>query len=312
MDFIFERVKQKNPDGSLNIIGARGRYTIHGEKLFPEEELSHLDGHKGSKPVRIGNGAIDHVQLDIYGELMDCIYLGQKYGRPLGYDMWYVFILYMQLIIAETFAKGGCQRTTSSLCAETQICLSGQEVRGKMKHFTYSKVMMWVAIDRGIRLAEKRSFPCPKRIQWLEARDSLYEEIMEKAYNKELGFFGQSYEDVDVLDSSLCIMPLVFFSTPADPRFLNTLRRILLTPERGGLTSNGLVYRYDVNKSDDGVGGEEGTFCLCTLWTVEALGRAGEYDKGFLQRAVTMFEDFLQYTNHVGLCTEEISPAGDG
>ena len=114
---------------------------------------------------------------------------------------------------------------------------------------------MWVAIDRGLRLAEKRSFPCPQRSEWLAARDELYEEIMEKAYNKELGFFGQSYEDTDVLDSSLCIMPLVFFSTPvsaivnrisgtlirttqADPRFLNTLRRILLTPERGGLTSN--------------------------------------------------------------------------
>ena len=128
-------------------------------------------------------------------------------------------------------------------------------MRGKEKHFTvrfnrrflpqrllslpqYSKVMLWVAIDRGLRLAEKRSFPCPRRNVWITARDELYEEIMEKAFNKELGIFGQSYEDTDVLDSSLCIMPLVFFSTPADPRFLNTLKRILLTPERGGLTSN--------------------------------------------------------------------------
>ncbi|THG94157.1 hypothetical protein EW026_g7259 [Hermanssonia centrifuga] len=264
MDFIFDRVKQKNDDGSLKIM--------------------------------IGNGAIDHVQLDIYGELMDCIYLGQKYGRPLGYDMWVAVRELVEYVIK----------------VYDQPDLSIWEVRGKQKHFTYSKIMMWVAIDRGIRLAEKRSFPCPRRNEWITARDTLYEQIMEKAWNKELQFFGQSYEDTDVLDSSLLIMPLVFFSTPADPRFLNTLKRILLTPERGGLTSNGLVYRYDVSKSDDGVGGEEGTFCLCTLWCIEALARAGEYDKPLLARAVAMFEDFLQYTNHVGLCTEEISPAGDG
>lgn len=291
MSFIFDRVKDKNPDGSLNIM-----YTIHGEKLFPEEELSHLDGHKGSKPVRIGNGAIDHVQLDIYGELMDCIYLGQKYGRPLGYDMWIAVRELVDYVVK----------------VRNNPDLSIWEVRGAQKHFTYSKVMMWVAIDRGLRLAEKRSFPCPQRNKWLEARDQLYEDIMEKAWNKELQIFGQSYEDTDVLDSSLLIMPLVFFSTPADPRFISTLKRVLLTPERGGLTSNGLVYRYDVTKSDDGVGGEEGTFCLCTLWCIEALARAGEYEKPLLNKAIAMFEDFLQYTNHVGLCTEEISPAGDG
>ncbi|KAI0768949.1 Six-hairpin glycosidase-like protein [Irpex lacteus] len=274
MDFIFERVKDKNADGSLNIM-----YTIHGEKLFPEEELSHLDGHKGSKPVRIGNGAIDHVQLDIYGELMDCIYLGQKYGKPL---------------VHVVKVKGDPD-------------LSIWSVRGSPHHtFTNS------SFTHRLRLADKRSFPCPRRLEWLKARDELYEEIMEKAWNPELQIFGQAYEDKDVLDSSLMIMPLVFFSTPSDPRFLGTLKKVLLTPERGGLTSNGLVYRYDVAKSDDGVGGEEGTFCLCTLWTVEALARAGEYDKPLFRKAVAMFEDFLQYTNHVGLCTEEISPAGDG
>ncbi|KAI0083258.1 glycoside hydrolase family 15 protein [Irpex rosettiformis] len=291
MDFIFERVKDKNPDGSLNIM-----YTIHGEKRFPEEELSHLDGHKGSKPVRIGNDAIDHVQLDIYGELMDCIYLGQKYGKPLGYDMW---VAVRELVDYVVKIKGDPD-------------LSIWEVRGAKKHFTYSKVMLWVAIDRGLRLAEKRSLPCPHRNEWLQARDELYEEIMHKAWNPKLEIYGQAYEDKDVLDSSLMIMPLVFFAAPSDPRFLSTLKKVLLTPERGGLTSNGLVYRYDVAKSDDGVGGEEGTFCLCTLWTVEALARAGEYDKPLFKKAVAMFEDFLQYLNHVGLCTEEISPAGDG
>ncbi|KAI0642834.1 glycoside hydrolase family 15 protein [Trametes meyenii] len=290
MEFIFERVRARDPDGSLKIM-----YTIHGEKDFPEEELSHLDGHKGSKPVRIGNGAIDHVQLDIYGELMDCIYLSQKYGRPLGYDTWIAVRDIVEYVIAHVHDPD----------------LSIWEVRNRHRHFTYSKVMMWVAIDRGIRLAEKRSLPCPRRTEWYAARDALYEEIMQKAWNADRGFFAQSYEDLDILDSALLVMPLVFFSTAADPRFLSTLKNVLLSPERGGLTSNGLVYRYDVSKTDDGVGGEEGTFCLCTLWCIEAIARAGEYDKAMLNKAVAMFEDFLQYTNHLGLCTEEISDAGE-
>ncbi|THH23046.1 hypothetical protein EUX98_g8133 [Antrodiella citrinella] len=289
MDFIFQRIKDRNPDGSLSIM-----YTIHGEKIFPEEELTHLDGHQGSKPVRIGNGAIDHVQLDIYGELMDCIYLGQKYGKPLGYDTWvsvrelvdYVLTVYNEPDLYVDFV--------------TIVHLGGAREEEAFH------------VLEGLRLADKRSLPCPRRLEWLQARDDLYEQIMTKAWNADKGFFGQSYEDTHVLDSSLMIMPLVFFSTSADPRFLGTLKQILKTPERGGLTSNGLVYRYDVTKSDDGVGGEEGTFCLCTLWCIEALARAGEYDKPSLVKAIAMFEDFLQYTNHVGLCTEEISEAGDG
>ncbi|KAH9046509.1 glycoside hydrolase family 15 protein [Lactarius hengduanensis] len=274
MEFIYNRLKDKNPDGSLQIM-----YTIHGEKIFPEKELTHLDGHKGSKPVRIGNGAIDHIQLDIYGELLDCVYLAQKSLWPTAMNPIYPF---------------------------------GQEVRNKKRHFTYSKIMMWVAIDRGLRLADKRSLPCPRRTQWLEARDNLYEQIMQKAWNPEKKFFAQSSDEINILDSAVLIMPLVFFSTASDPRFRSTLDAILKSPERGGLTANNLVYRYNTSESDDGVGGEEGTFCLCTLWCIEALTRAGEFDKAALQQAIRMFDDFLQYTNHVGLCTEEISPAGEG
>ncbi|KAJ7058955.1 glycoside hydrolase family 15 protein [Mycena amicta] len=291
MEFIFERLRHKNPDGSLQIM-----YTIHGGKDLEELELTHLDGHKGSKPVRIGNGAADHLQLDIYGELMDCIYLGQKFGKPLSYDTWLLVRGIVDYVVANCHLPD----------------LSIWEVRNKKRHFTYSKVMLWVAMDRGLRIADKRSLPCPNRNQWLETRDRLYEEIMEKAWNPELKVFGQSYEETNVMDSAVLIMPLVFFIQPSDPRFVNTLRQILHTPERGGLTSNNLVFRYDVNKSDDGVGGEEGTFCLCTLWCVEALTRAGEYDRPMLRKAVSMFEDFLLYLNHVGLCTEEISDAGEG
>ncbi|KAF8507955.1 Six-hairpin glycosidase [Hysterangium stoloniferum] len=290
MEFIFSRLQHRNADGSLQIM-----YTIHGGKDLEEIELTHLDGHKGSKPVRIGNGAADHLQLDIYGELLDCIYLSQKFGKPLSYDIDLVPVL-----ISST--------------KYIIVNIGHREVRVQKKHFTYSKIMMWVAIDRGLRLAEKRSFPCPNRMVWYTTRDSIYEDIMTHAWNSEKKFFAQSYDDTDVLDSAVLIMPLVFFSAATDERFLSTLHHILKSPERGGLTANNLVYRYDVRKTNDGVGGDEGTFCLCepSPWAVEALTRAGQYDNVLLQKARTMFEDFLQYTNHLGLCTEEIGQAGEG
>ncbi|OBZ71553.1 Uncharacterized protein C4H3.03c [Grifola frondosa] len=298
MDFIFERLRLKNADGSLNIM-----YTIHGEKEFPEEELTHLDGHKGSKPVRIGNGAIDHIQLDIYGELyvmfidVDYNAIALQYGRPLGYDTWVAVREIVDYVIAH--------------CHEPDLSICNREVRNKNRHFTYSKVMMWVAIDRGLRLADKRSLPCPKRMEWFAARDALYEEIMQKAWNPEKKFFGQSYEDIDPRFVSYGHATRLFLDALGS-QVVKHAEADLVTPERGGLTSNGLVYRYDVSKTDDGVGGEEGTFCLCTLWCIEALARAGEYDKTMLAKAIAMFEDFLQYTNHLGLCTEEISDAGEG
>ncbi|KIM60387.1 glycoside hydrolase family 15 protein [Scleroderma citrinum Foug A] len=292
LDFIFERLRNKNPDGSLQIM-----YTIHGGKDLSEIELLHLDGHKGSKPVRIGNGAADHIQLVGHvPHLMDCIYLGQKVPKltPLE-SIWSV-------------------RVRSACVKSKCLCAYRREVRGRKRHFTvrgFHRFYGRVIESTGLRLADKRSLPCPNRNVWLAARDDLYEEIMAKAWNPQLKVFGQSYEETDVLDSSVLIMPLVFFMTPSDPRFVSTLQQILKSPERGGLTSNNLVYRYDVSKTDDGVGGKEGTFCLCTLWCVEALTRAGEFEKPLLYRAVSMFEDFLVYSNHVGLCTEEISEAGD-
>ncbi|KAF7378131.1 Glycoside hydrolase family 15 protein [Mycena sanguinolenta] len=327
MEFIFERLRNKNPDGSLQIM-----YTIHGGKDLEELELTHLDGHKGSKPVRQhrqwrrGSSSVGHLWRAVCVLHLSCCFCYRvdfsgwivftsdkrraflatlvlqltskqpQFGKPLSYDTWLLVRDLVDYVVANLHLPD----------------LSIWEVRNKKRHFTYSKVMLWVAIDRGLRLADKRSLPCPHRNQWLAARDSLYEEIMNKAFDKELKIFGQSYEDTNVLDSAVLIMPLVFFIQPSDPRFVNTLRQILKTPERGGLTANNLVFRYDVSKSDDGVGGEEGTFCLCTLWCVEALTRAGEYDQPMLRRAVSMFEDFLLYLNHVGLCTEEISEAGEG
>ncbi|KAI5453257.1 hypothetical protein NCC49_006280 [Naganishia albida] len=292
MNFILARLKDRNSDGSLQIV-----YTIHGGKDLPEEELPHLTGHKNSRPVRIGNGAVDHLQLDIYGELMDAIYLAQKFSKPLSWESWVAV-----------------RQVVDYVCTVwDQPDLSIWEVRGRERNFVYSKVMMWVAIDRGLRLAEKRNLPCPNRAKWFETRDQLYEEIQTKGWNAEKGFYCQSYEDKDVLDSAVLIMPLVFFTSAADPRFESTLNHILKTPERGGLTANNSVFRYDFEKADDGMDSEEGAFSLCTLWAIEALTRVGAYGKPeYLKRAVTMFEDFLGYANHVQLMSEEISRGGEG
>lgn len=233
-NFIFERIKyNRSRDGALPIM-----FTIRGETDIPEMELSHLDGYRGSKPVRIGNGAAFHTQLDIYGELMDGLYLANKFGKPTTYDQW--------LSIREI---------TDYVCTIWhEKDMSIWEVRGEKQNFVYSKIMLWVAIDRALRLADKRNFPCPKRWDWVRVRDRICEDVMERGYNHQLGTFIQSYEESEVLDSAVLIAPLVFFpgASPNDPRLTNTLDQILKPPEKGGLTSTGLVYRYNWAKSNDG------------------------------------------------------------
>jgi pentatricopeptide repeat protein len=164
--------------------------------------------------------------------------------------------------------------------------------------------MCWVAVDRGLRLSVKRSFPAD-RSKWLTVRDQIYEEIMEKGWNPEFKAFVQSYGS-DTLDASNLMMPLVFFLSPTDPRMLSTLEAINRSPRAGGLVSNSLVYRYDAKRSSDGLPGEEGTFSLCTFWLVEALTRAGRVDEARL-----IFEQMLGYSNHLGLYSEEIGHHGE-
>ena len=253
ISYIFQRVKEaKARQGALPIM-----MTIWGGTDIPELELPHLEGYRASRPVRIGNGAAFHVQLDIYGELMDGIYLVNRFGRPISYDQW---------LLVREIADYVC-----TVWKESDMSI--WEVRGKKQNFVYSKMMLWVALDRALRLADKRSFPCPHRAEWYRIRDEMYEEVMDKGYNSDLECFIQSYESSDVLDSAVLIAPLVFFISPTDPRFLKTLDRILKAPEKGGLTSTGLVYRYNHALSDDGVGGQEGAFSMCTFWLVEALTR---------------------------------------
>lgn len=211
--------------------------SIRGESDIPEIELDHLEGYRGSKPVRIGNAATFHTQHDIYGALLDSLYLYNKHAGPISYDQWL-----------------GIRRIVNHITKlHRQPDMSIWEVRGAKQHFVYSKIMLWVALDRAIRLADKRSnLPCPDYIQWRATRDEIYEDIMTHGYNKDGGFFSMSYENREVVDASALIAPLVFFTAPDDPRFLSTMNRIMQTPEDGGLTVARMVLRYDHALAHDG------------------------------------------------------------
>jgi GH15 family glucan-1,4-alpha-glucosidase len=231
--------------------------------------------------------------LDIYGELMDSVYLYNKYGSPISYDLW----IHLRRLI-------------DYVCENWQQKDEGiWEIRGGRRHFVYSKLMCWVALDRGLRLADKRSFPADQN-RWLKVRDQIYEEIMSRGWNRECQAFVQSYGN-STLDASNLIMPLVFFLSPTDPRMLKTLRAIQRSPNEGGLVANSLVYRYNVTESADGLSGEEGTFNMCTFWLVEALTRAGRVDPKKLDEARLIFEQMLGYANHLGLYSEETGSCGE-
>jgi GH15 family glucan-1,4-alpha-glucosidase len=268
-------------------------YGIDGRSELPEEVLSHLEGYRGSRPVRIGNAASNQLQLDIYGELMDAVYLYNKYGAPISYDLWTEL-----------------RRRLDWLCDNWNQEDEGiWEFRSGRRHFVYSKLMCWVALDRGVRLAEKRSFPA-NHARWLATRDQIYEQVMIRGWSSRRGAFVQHYGS-DSLDASNLIMPLVFFLAPHDPKMLRTLEAMNRPPEKGGLVLDGLVYRYDAAHEDDGVHGVEGTFNMCTFWLVEALTRASTRDRARLDQARLIFERMLGYANHVGLYSEETGPSGE-
>lgn len=268
-------------------------YGIDGRRDLTEQILDHLEGYKGSRPVRIGNGAHTQLQLDIYGEMMDSVYLHDKYVSPVSYDIW-----------------AGVRKRLNWLCEHWHLPDEGiWEVRSGRRHFVYSKVMCWVALDRGLRLADKRSFPAD-RVRWLQTRDAIYEEIMAKGWSATRQAFIQHYGS-DSLDASNLIMPLVFFVSPTDPRMLKTIDAINRPATNGGLVSDSLVYRYDAAKGDDGLYGEEGTFNMCTFWLVEALTRAGRTDRRRLNEARLLFERMLGYANHVGLYAEQTGSSGE-
>jgi GH15 family glucan-1,4-alpha-glucosidase len=280
MSWLTERFREgkDHASGPLQIM-----YGIDGRSDLHEVILDHLEGYRGSAPVRIGNGAAEQLQLDIYGELIDSVYLYNKYGKPIYHDAW-----------------EDLQRIVEWVCSNWERSDEGiWEVRGGQQKFVYSRLMSWVAIERAIRIARQRGLPADL-VKWLEVRDRIYREIMDKGWSEKRQAFVQHYE-TEFLDASVLLMPLVKFIAPTDPRWLSTLDAI--TEE---LVSDSLVYRYNAGASPDGLEGEEGTFSICSFWYVEALARAGRLDEARLA-----FEKMLTYANHLGLYSEEIGPTGE-
>lgn len=288
MEWIEARARELGPGGSLQIM-----YGIDGRHELKEEELDHLEGYRRSGPVRIGNGAYDQLQLDIYGELLDAVYLFNKHGSPISHELWTHLCKLVDWVVANWDRKDA----------------GIWEMRGGPRHFVYSKLMCWVALDRALRLAEKRSFPA-NRGRWMEARDLIYWEIMERGWNEKRQAFVQHY-DSDALDAANLIMPLVFFLSPADERMIMTLDAVMQRPEEGGLASDSLVYRYNTAETMDGLDGQEGTFNIATFWLVEALTRAGYVHRDRLETARLIFEQMVGYANHLGLYAEETGPSGE-
>ncbi len=258
-------------------------YRVDGSSDLVEETLDHFEGYRGSRPVRIGNGAAQQLQLDIYGEFLDSLFLLDQTGVMVGDAGW-----------------TAVEEIIDWLCENWDQPDEGVwETRGGRKPFVYGRLMCWVAFDRAIRIARNRSYPASLQ-RWTDERDRIYRTIHEKGWNDDLGAFVQ-YEGSDVLDASLLLMPLMGFISPTDPKWVSTLDAMNST-----LVSDSLVFRYDPKASPDGLQGSEGTFSICTFWFVSALARSGRTAEARLT-----FEKMLTYANHLGLFSEEIGETGE-
>src|SRR5579872_5061516 len=279
MRWIEARCIELKPGTSLQVM-----YGIDGRRNLDETILRNFRGYKSSRPVRIGNGAHNQLQLDIYGELMDSVYIYNKFGELISYDLW-----------------GRLAQLIDWVCENWRQADEGiWEVRGGKHEFLYSRVMCWVAIDRGLRLAQRRSFPAPAA-KWQQVRDDIYRDVYEKFWDPELQSFVQ-YKGAKTVDAAALLMPLVKFIGPSDPRWRSTLDAI-----NQHLVEDSLVYRYCILKgADTGFTGPEGTFTACSFWNVECLARAGD-----LKLARFYFEKTLGYANHVGLYAEELGLKGE-
>jgi len=278
MGWLEARCHELEENGSLQPM-----FTIEGGHDLTEITLDHLEGYRQSGPVRIGNDAYKQQQLDVYGELMDSIYIFDRH-KGISYDLWW------QLRRLLNWLSTHWQSTDEGIW----------EVRGGQQHFLHSRVMSWVAYDRALRIARHRGLPAP-RVEWENISSQIYEEIMEQGWNDKVGSFVQHYGS-EAADASALLMVLTRFAGSNDPRTLRTIDRILKE-----LTSDSHVFRYDpLMAANDGFGGQEGTFSICSFWLVEALARAGRLEEGRL-----VLEKMLTYANHVGLYSEEIGPTGE-
>ncbi len=273
---VTDGLSNETVDGPL-----RPLYRTDGGNNLAESELSHLSGYKNSRPVRIGNRASSQLQLDIYGEVMDAIYLANKYSDGISKDGW----------------RRICG-LLSWLCKNWDRPDEGiWEVRGERQHLLHSRLMSWVAFDRAIRLSHKRSLESPL-VEWYDARRLINEDILNNFWNDELQSFVQAKGGADV-DAALLLMPMLRFISPTDPRWVSTLARIEAT-----LSEDGLVFRY--RQGSDGLEGQEGNFTACSFWLVECLARSHQVEKAQL-----LFEKILGYANHLGLYSEQLGSGGE-
>jgi GH15 family glucan-1,4-alpha-glucosidase len=278
MRWLSARASSSGGKGELHVM-----YDSDGRFSLPEVELGHWRGYQGSRPVRIGNAASSQLQLDIYGAVMDAVYLSDKYGEQLPWKGW----------------QGICRSISWVLKNWKKADQGIWEIRGARKQFLHSRLMCWVALDRAIRLARKRSLPAPL-VLWSSSRDEMYDSIHDDFWNEELGSFVQS-KGSDELDASCLLMPLVRFISPTDPRWLSTLNAV-----GGKLMDDSLVHRYSNDAGFDGLQGGEGTFNMCSFWYVECVARTGD-----LKKARFYFEKMLSYANHLGLYAEETGSSGE-
>ena len=279
MRWMEQRCRELKPGRPLQVM-----YRIDGTRDLPEETLSHFEGYEKSKPVRIGNGASNQLQLDIYGELMDSIAIYDRHGEPISYDFW------MNITTLVEWVCKNWRKPDDGIW----------EVRGGKRPFFYSRAMCWLAIDRAMEIARRRSFPAPL-VRWHRVRDQIYTNIYKTFWDPKLESFMQ-YAGAKTVDASSLLLPLVKFISPTDPRWKSTLKAI-----EKDLVEDSLVYRYQPSKAaPDGMGGSEGTFSMCSFWYVEALARGGN-----LKQARFIFEKSLGYANHLGLYAEQLGSCGE-
>ncbi len=259
-------------------------YKIDGDPELEETTLPHLEGYAGSFPIRVGNAAYSQFQLDIYGELMDSIYLYNKYGGPVTYEFWQKMEPQVEFV---------CKNWN-------QPDHGIWEVRNEKREFLQSRFMCWVALDRAIRVADSRSFPSPIS-RWREVKDEIYKDIYANFWSEKKKAFVQ-YKGAEILDAAALLMPLIRFINPYEPKWLSTMEAI-----EKELVSDSLVYRYRTDSgASDGLLGEEGTFNMCSFWYVECLARSGQVEKARL-----IFEKMLGYANHLGLFAEQLGFRGE-
>jgi GH15 family glucan-1,4-alpha-glucosidase len=270
---------EPGPQGPLQVM-----YGLDGRHNLDEITLDHLEGYRKSRPVRVGNAAWRQLQLDIYGELLDSVYLYDKYGSPITYDSWIRIV-----------------RILDWVCDHWHLPDEGiWEIRGPRQEFLFSRLMCWVALDRGLRLAAKRSLPGPLD-RWSQARAAIHHDIHNHFWNPKLQAFVQ-HKGSDTVDAACLLMPLLKFIPPNDSRWFFTLRRI-----EEILVRDSLVFRYDTREAaHDGLRGDEGTFSMCSFWYVECIARSGD-----LHKARLLFDKALSHANHLGLYAEELGRRGE-